>query len=195
MNEMKNRALLCIDFIHEIVDPGGKLAGKGYAAFAQENDSLARAAEAQTQFRDSGELVVHVRVGFSPTYIEHPAGSPLFGRAKEFQALTLGSWGTEFADEVRPHTEELVVTKHRVSAFFGTALDSILRARSVHELIICGVATDLAVESAARDAHDRDYRVTVLSDCCIAANETDHRQALQVLTKVGRVCDLGSLPG
>ena len=88
---------------------------------------------------------------------------------------------------------EPVLTKHRVSAFYGTPLDVILRANGIREVLICGVATDLAVQAAARDAHDRDYVVTVVSDCCGAASDEDHETSLRVLAKIGAVKPLSEV--
>ena len=187
MEKMEKRALVCIDFINEIIDPAGKLAGKGYADFVKEHDTLQNVSRAQSYFRSGGDPVIHVRVGFSPSYAEHPAGSPLFGKAKEFQALTLGEWGTEFAKQVHPEKDDIVLVKHRVSAFFGTGLEVVLRSLGVQQVFLAGVATDLAVEAAAREAHDRDFSVTVLSDCCAAANEQDHASSLDFLRKIAAV--------
>lgn len=181
------KALVCIDFINEIMDERGKLAGKGYPAFAHAHGTVGKVAAAQQRFREAGAPVVHVHVGFSPNYIEHPAGSPLFGKAKQFGALQLGAFGTEFVPTIAPRSNEPVVTKHRISAFYGTGLELILRARGITEVVLAGVATDLAVESAARDAHDRDFAVTVLSDCCAAATDEDHEKSLLTLRKIANV--------
>lgn len=186
-------ALLSIDFIHDIIEDGGKLAGKGYARFAAEHGTLIKLAKAQERFRAEGSLLVHVRVGFSANYLEHPAQSPLFGKAKDFGALQLSRQGTEFAAMVAPAAGEPVVVKSRVSAFYGTNLDLILRTQGIKTLLIAGVATDLAVEAAARDAHDRDYDVVVLSDCCAAASIEDHIRSLETIKKIGRVATLEDL--
>ncbi|SRR5258706_5617632 len=186
-------ALVCIDYINEIVSQEGKLAGKGYYEFVRTYDTLRRVAEAQSRFRSEGNLVAHVRLGFSSTYIEHSDRSLLLGKAREFGVLQLGKWGTEFPVEVAPAASDVVLTKHRISAFFGTSLDTILRVQDVEQIYLAGVATDLAVQSAARDAHDRDYRVTVLADCCAAANVADHESSLAVLRKIGTVKSLSEL--
>ena len=52
------------------------------------------------------------------------------------------------------------------------------------EILLAGCATDLAINSTARDAHDRDYTVTIISSCCIAANDEDHDSSLQLLGKI-----------
>lgn len=187
------KLLLCIDFINDIVNPGGKLASKGYARFIERHNTLVNVAKAQDLFRRNTIPLVHVKVGFSPSYVEHPPHSPLFGKIKDAQALTLGSWGTEFDPHVGPGPHEPVIIKHRVNAFYGTELDLILRVHGIRQLYIAGVATDLAVESTAREAHDRDYNITILSDCCIAANDDDHSMSLAFLQKIAHVTPINSI--
>ena len=186
-------ALICIDYINEMVSQAGKLSGKGYYNFVSAHDTLSRLAEAQRHFRSEDNLVIHVRLGFSANYIEHPSQSVLIGKAKEFNALQLGTWGTEFADKVAPLNDDSVLTKHRISAFYNTPLDTVLRVQGVGHVFLAGVATDLAVQSAARDAHDRDYVITVMADCCAAANEEDHESSLKTLQKIAAVKNLADL--
>lgn len=185
--------VVAIDFINEIVAPEGKLAGKGYADFVERHQTLEKVAQLMEKARAAGVPVVHVRIGFSPSYAEHPAESPLFGGAKRFGALTIGGWGTEFHPKAAPIDGETVIIKHRVSAFFGTPLDLLLKTNRVRKVLLCGVATDLAVQSAARDAHDRDYVVTVVADCCAAANDDDHDNSITVLKKIGSVQTLAEV--
>lgn len=192
MSEVKT-ALILIDFINDIVDRGGKLAGKGYADFVQNNDVSARVAELLALARERRWPIFHVRVGFAPDYQNHPADSPLFGAAKQFSALCLGTWGTEFADFAKPVPGEEIVTKPRVSAFYKTALDEMLRAADVSRVVIAGCATDLAVQAAARDAHDRDYAVVVAQDACAAASEEDDRSSRIVLAKIAKVLSVAEI--
>ena len=187
MLDKATAALVSIDFIRDIVDPQGKLAGKGYAAFVREHLTLDAVSTCQRKFRAAGAMVIHVRVSFSAGYVELPRLSPLFGKAEQFGALQLGSPGTEFADEIRPIGDEIVLNKHRVSAFFGTPLDSILRVHGIKTVVVVGVATDLAVQAAARDAHDRDYSVLVVSDGCAAGSLEDHERSLETLKKIAQV--------
>ena len=186
-------ALICIDFINDIVAPEGKLVGKGYALFCTQHQVLEKARLAQDHFRQNNWPVMHVRVGFAKGYAAQPKRSPLFGKAHQFGALELGTWGTEFAVTTAPQNDELTFNKPRVSAFYGTSLEAALSAQGIHEVYLCGVATDLAVEAAARDGHDRDYSVTVLADCCGAANDEDHQKSLTTLQKVAAVTTLSQL--
>ncbi len=186
-------ALLLVDFINDIVSEGGKLAGKGYLTYIREHKIDERVGTLLGGARRAGWSVVHVRVGFSKTYADHPASSPLFGGAKKFGALALGGWGTEFAGFAQPLEDEVVVVKHRVSAFYGTDLEAVLRSLSVRNIVIAGCATDLAVQSAARDAHDRDFAVIVVDDACAAATKADHQSSLTVLAKIATIVTVADL--
>lgn len=188
-----NTALILVDLINEMVDPKGKLAGKGYADFIQRHGSLERAAQLLAMARRSNFAVIHIRVGFSPDYKEQPESSPLFGGAKKFGALTLNTWATEFHELVQPKESEAILVKHRVSGFHGTSLETVLRSYGARDVLIAGCATDMAVQALARDAHDRDFAATVVADCCVAANDLDHEQTLRMIVKVARVVDLNLL--
>ncbi|MCG3165611.1 MAG: Isochorismatase family protein YecD [Bacteroidia bacterium] len=189
----QNSALICIDFVNEMVSQGGKLTGKGYLTFVEKNNILLNVKSLQDKFRNKNLEIFHVRVSFSENYIEHPANSPLFGKAKEFKALQADTWGTNFAEQIKPLATEKVIVKRRVSAFYGTDLEVILRAKGISTVYLSGVATDLAIESAARDAHDRDFNVIVVSDCCAAANDDDHNKSLITLQKISSVKKLSEI--
>ncbi len=186
-------ALICIDFINEIVASEGKLAAKGYAEFISRHQTLVNLARLQKFCRDRKIPTFHIRVCFTPGYAEQPKESPLFGKADQLGIMTLGSWGTEFHPQVAPQKEERVIEKHRVSAFYATPLELILRNQKISHLLIAGVATDLAVQSAVRDAHDRDFQITVASDCCAAACDHDHETSLQNLGKLAGILTLDDI--
>jgi nicotinamidase-related amidase len=183
-------ALVLIDFINDIVAPEGKLAGKGYAEFAARHGTLKRVAELLEKTRQRDGAVIHVRIGFSPDYREQPKGSPLFGHAEKMGALMLGSWGTEFHAAAQPLDGESVLTKHRVNAFVGTPLDTLLRNAGVKRVAFAGCSTDVGVQTTVRAAHDLDYACTVIGDCCIAPSDEDHEPTLRMLTKVAHVTTL-----
>jgi nicotinamidase-related amidase len=187
------KALLCMDFENDIVHPDGKVSGKGYAAYNAANNTVATLRTVQDKFREAGLPVVHVRVGFSPSYAEQPKGSPLMGQAHKFGAFDLSGWGTEFLDEVAPQGDELVITKHRVGSFFSTPLELTLKTMGVTDVYMAGVATDMVVESTAREAHDRDFTVYVIADCCIAANNEDQVRSITNMEKLANILDSGEL--
>ena len=180
-------ALICIDFINEIVSSSGKLAAKGYHVFVTHHQTLANLAAEQAAVRSAGGLVVHVHLGFASDYSDHPAASPLLGGARGAGILQIGTPSTEIPNEIGPREQDLVLVKKRISAFYGTGLEQILRERNIGRVSLAGVATDLAVQSAARDAHDRDFEVEILARCCAAASVADHDGALSTIRKFAAV--------
>jgi nicotinamidase-related amidase len=180
-------ALLVLDLLNEIVHPDGKYAVHGYAREVAERDVLGRAATAIDRARMSGVPVIYVVVGFSLDYAEWPPRSPVFAEARAEEKLVIGHWGTQVHDAVKPADGEQIVVKRRISPFFGTELDLVLRTRGVDSLLLAGVSTDLVVLATARDGHDRDYRVTVLADATASADRTLHEAALAVIARTATV--------
>jgi nicotinamidase-related amidase len=88
---------------------------------------------------------------------------------------------------VAPQEGDFDIVKHRVSPFYGTSLEPILRAQGVKELFLCGVSTNGVVHSGAREAHDRDYACTVLEDCCAGATADEHDSALRCLARFAAI--------
>lgn len=181
------KALLCLDFENDIVHPDGKVSAKGYAAYNKKHGCTEQLQKVQDQFRTAGLPIIHVRVGFTPDYSQQPKGSPLMGKAHEFGAFDLSGWGGEFISELAPQDNELVITKHRIGSFHATSLELSLRTMGITEIFLAGVATDMVVESTAREAHDRDFIVNILSDCCIAANEEDQQRSLFNIKKLALI--------
>ena len=189
----ESTALLLVDFINDIVHPEGKLAAKGYHQFSSTHKVPEAVQSILAGWRKRRQFVVHMRVGFLPGYADLPGHSPLFGKAEEFGVLQQGTWGTEIADFAAPLPGEPVLTKPRVNSFFNTGLHSLLIARHISSVFICGVATDLAVHAAAFSAHDRDYGVHVVADACAAASFADHDNALKSMGKIATVVKVGTV--
>ena len=187
MSLKPNACLLCIDFINDIVSEQGKLAWKWYFNYVQEYNTISHASKLLKEFRSEDMLVVHCKVWFSPSYVDRPEHSPLFGKAKEYQALKLGERWTQIHDQMKPNTDEIVLIKNRVSAFFGTSLEALLHLNSIENIYVIWIATDLAVQSAVREWHDRDFNIFVPKDCCGAANRKDHLHAIDALKKVATI--------
>jgi nicotinamidase-related amidase len=74
-----------------------------------------------------------------------------------------------------PLAQVATVTKRRVSAFTGSDLEVVLRARGISHLVLAGIATSGVVLSTLRQAADLDYRLTVLTDGCLDADPDVHQ--------------------
>jgi nicotinamidase-related amidase len=136
--------------------------------YVKEPEFIGRAASVLKLARAAGLLVVHVRVGFRPTLPEVSSRNLLLGAIKsspQHQKLFEGAIGA-IHQAVAPEGDEVVITKHRVSAFAGTELDLILRAHDIDTLVLFGIATSGVVLSTLLHAADADYRLFVVKDCC-----------------------------
>jgi len=83
--------------------------------------------------------------------------------------LAKGGWDYALIDALQPATSDIVVPKTRYSGFVSTALDSILRSRGIRHLMLCGVATNVCVETTLRDAFGLEYHPILLRDACLQA--------------------------
>lgn len=184
-------AFIGLDYIIDIMHPTGKIARS--AKQAAERDVIRHANTALGHAKASGWLSVLVKVGFMRGYHEAPAFSPMFGKAKDFGALALGGPGTEFHPDLKADLADLVIEKPRINAFYGTRLESALRAQEVQQLVIAGVSTAWAVQGLARDAHDRDFRVVVLEDACAAGTAEEHESSIALLRGIARVISISEL--
>jgi len=178
--------LLVMDMLNDLVHENGGGA-KTYVPLMKQRDVLARTRAAIDKARAAGTLIGYVRVGFSPDYRECPPNSPIFSRARGAGMFKLGTWGTEVHPELAPHANDFDFVKHRVSPFYGTSLEPVLRAHNVNELLLCGVSTNGVVHSGAREGHDRDYACTVLEDCCAGATVDEHDSALRCVARFAAI--------
>jgi nicotinamidase-related amidase len=158
-------ALLVMDFQTAIVD--------GYAT--DKEALLARTVGLIDACRKAGMKVIYVVVGFRPGYPEASPRNKSFSAIRDTGRFIEGSAGTEVHPAVAPKPGDVIVTKHRVSAFFGTDLDMVLRANGIETLILSGIATSGVVLSTIRHAADADYRLVVVEDCCGDRDPEVHR--------------------
>ncbi|MCW5771362.1 MAG: cysteine hydrolase [Rhodospirillaceae bacterium] len=116
-------------------------------------------------------------------------------QGKDVHALArTGSWGADFY-AVAPRDDERVVVKHRYNAFVGTDLDLILRSRGIESVLFSGVATNICVETTARDAFARNYEVVMVRDCLAGSSAAEHQATLSTLSRYfdAVVADAGEL--
>lgn len=180
-------ALLVIDLINDIVHPQGKIARS--ASRVAQNQVIAHTNQAITHARTQGWLLIFVKVGFRKEYIDCPKDSPLFGAALTHGALLLDTWGTAWHEQLAVKEDDLIIIKPRVSCFYATPLEALLRAQNIKTLALTGVATDMAIEHTARDAHDRDYQVIIVKNCCETARAEAHAASLTTMSRFANVLE------
>lgn len=180
-------ALLVLDLINDIVHPDGRYASHGYADQAARRGVLHHARTAIDRARAAGIPVIFVVVGFSSSYVEWPPGSPVFREARDDRRIELGTWATQVHEQLAPLAGEPVIAKHRISPFYQTSLELVLRRQGIDTLLLTGVSTEFVVLSTALEAHDRDFDVVVLEDATTSSRDDLHAQALGMLARVARV--------
>ena len=183
---MKKTLFLVMDMMNDLVSETGPSAAS-YGVQMKIRGVLQNTAKAIAAARKAGVPLGFVRVGFSPDYRECPPASPIFSKARDNGLFQLGTPGTEVHPALSPQPNDFDIVKHRVSPFYGTSLEPILRANGIERLILSGVSTNGVVHSGAREAHDRDYECIILEDCCAGASEEEHAHAIACLGRFATI--------
>lgn len=183
---MKSTLFLIMDMMNDLVAEDG-FSAASYGVQVKQRGVLANTAAAIAAARAAGAKVGYVRVAFSSDYREAPANSPIFSGARKNGIFRLGTWGTEVHSALAPQVQDFDIVKHRVSPFYGTSLEPILRANGIERIVLCGVSTNGVVHSGAREAHDRDYEVVVFEDCCAGVTADEHMHAIACMGRYGAI--------
>jgi biuret amidohydrolase len=165
-------AVLIIDMQRDFLEPGGFGDALG-------NDvSLLRKAIAPTRrlldaARRGGLTIIHTREGHRPDLTDLPPAKKARGRfatgigdaGPMGRILIRGEPGHDIIPELSPLPGEPVIDKPGKGAFHATDLDAILKNLGIAQLIVCGVTTEVCVNTSVREANDRGYDCVVVSDC------------------------------
>jgi nicotinamidase-related amidase len=120
--------------------------------------------------RKNGMPVFLIRVAFSPDYKD--ALRPVVDAP--WPAQTPPPDWTDIVPEMGPKPGDFVITKHQWGAFHGTELDLQLRRRGMTTIILCGIATNIGVESTARFAFEYGYNQVFAEDAMAALSIEEH---------------------
>ena len=179
---MTNRALLVVDMQNGFCHPDGSFNRIGMGLEGAQA-AVRNATVAITQARKAGIPVVFTRHLYRPGRADE--GRSLIRNSPALagiDGLAAGSWDADVVDELGYGPEDLVVDKVRFDAFQWTSLEPLLRGLGVGDLVICGVVTNICVETTVRSAFMRDYPVTLLADCCAAKTRRLHDISVEVLS-------------
>ena len=188
-------ALVVIDMQNDFCSPGGwtDASGLDYRACREAIPGVQRAIEAA---RGYGMWVIWVfwhnrpdlrNLGAPTLYsFKHDPGQKGIGEELEHgPVLTEGSWGARMVDELQPmiHEDDVLVEKVRMSGFYGTHLDQVLRTQGINTLFLAGVNIDQCVSTTMEDAYFRDYNAVLLSDACATSSPSYCKDAVIFNTK------------
>ncbi|MCF7616121.1 isochorismatase family protein [Bacillus sonorensis] len=94
----------------------------------------------------------------------------------------------EFVPRLGVGEGDYIVTKRQWGAFFGTDLDLQLRRRGIDTIVLCGIATNIGVESTAREAYQLEYQQVFITDAVTTFSEEEHEASIRfIFPRIGRL--------
>lgn len=193
-------AIIVVDVQNDFCAQGGMMWKEGLDLTTVQ-EMAAKLPDFLDRAREAGVLVIFVRNIYSTdtnfylsdTWLEQAARKRA-GSYTTRPVCAAGSWEGDFYGNVRPHASDPIVTKHRYSAFYNTDLDTILRANGIRTLVFTGVATNVCIETTAREGFVRDYYVVVTKDGSACYSPEDQQSTLRNIDRYfGEVAELGEL--
>jgi len=185
-------ALIVVDVQNDFVSRDGSAAKRGEdvgAAMAMVPNLLRLIEEG----RRVGLIIVYIRTTHSE-WTDTPSWVYRTSQKGGLSTCREGTWGAEFYEGISPLPIERVVIKHRYSAFINTDLNTVLKARNIQSVLVCGVATNVCVETTARDGYMFDYYVTMIDDCSAAYETKLHLGTLENMRRhFGLVASSGEI--
>lgn len=182
----RNTAIVVVHMMRDIVSPG-QAFGQIFAEGVERHQIVPQIDRLLSAARATGGTPVYLRVVFGPGHRNLVANAPMLAMAAQMGAAVEGTPGVEIVPELAPHDGELVIDHQRVSGFFGTQLDVLLRAAGITTVVVCGVATNVTVEGTARDAVNLGYRTVLAADACSTASDEAHQATLETFHLLGEV--------
>ena len=187
-------ALLIIDMQRDFLEPGGfgESLGNDVSLLGRAVKPISKVLDAA---RAIGMLVIHTREGHRPDLSDAPRAKVERGHpSKRIGApgpmgriLVRGEAGHDIIPALYPLPDEPVVDKPGKGAFYGTDLDALLRNFGIQYLLVCGVTTEVCVNTSVREANDRGYRCVVLEDCCASYFPEFHRVGIEMIKAQGAI--------
>jgi nicotinamidase-related amidase len=187
-------ALVIIDMQRDFMEPGGfgEALGNDVSQLARAVQPIASVLNAA---RHRGMLVVHTREGHlpdlsdaPPAKIERSAPSKRIGDPGPMgRILIRGEAGHDIIPALYPLDSEIVIDKPGKGAFYATELGDVLQKYGIENLLVCGVTTEVCVNTTVREANDRGYRCVVLSDGCASYFPEFHEMGLKMIKAQGGI--------
>lgn len=147
-------------------------------------DVVNRAATMAEKFRAAGAPVVMVRVGWSKDFAE-ALKQPVDAQPAA-HALPQNWW--DYPVTLGKKDSDIEVTKRQWGAFYGTDLELQLRRRGIDTIVLCGISTNIGVESTARNAWELGFSLVIVEDACSAGSAEQHLGSMtHIFPRISRV--------
>ncbi|MGV3464493.1 MAG: isochorismatase family protein [Heyndrickxia sp.] len=177
MNELnldfQKTALVLIDLQKGIVSmPGG-------------NEVVDKAVKLVEKFREHNGFISFVRVAFLDG---KDALTPETDQPKHATKYERPADWAELDPKLAIRENDYIVTKRQWGAFFGTDLDIQLRRRGIDTIVLCGIATNIGVESTAREAFQYGYNQIFITDAMTTYSKEEHESSIRfTFPKIGKI--------
>ena len=192
--ELDHVALIIIDMQRDFLEPGGfgETLGNNVALLKAVVPPLRSVLEAARQTK---MLVIHTREGHRPDLSDAPRhkverGEPsmrIGAPGPMGRILVRGEPGHDIIPELYPAPGEPVIDKPGKGAFYQTDLELMLKYREIDTLLVCGVTTEVCVNTTVREANDRGFRCIVIGDCCASYFPEFHAAGLAMIKAQGGI--------
>ncbi|WP_395405837.1 cysteine hydrolase family protein (plasmid) [Arthrobacter sp. UC242_113] len=174
-------ALLVVDMQKVFLEPEHSMAPEGTDLSALRS-AIGPCLKLIEAARESNQTIIYARLAhMADNADEAPANGRRALGPPTPKTRTEGTVAAELIDDIQPKPGEFIIDKSRFSCFIGTRLEPLLQARGIRRLIICGVTTNICVESTARDAHQRSYETFVVEDASAEYDEEQHWRSLYTI--------------
>lgn len=170
-------AFVVIDVQNDFCAPGGFFDRVGHP-LEMVHAAVNRLETTLPAARAAGLQVVFARGIYDDQYVSDAMRARHDRMGYDLDVCISDTWGSQFF-QLAPAPEDVIVSKHRYSAFIDTDLPLVLRSRGITSLILGGVATNVCVESTARDGFMLDYHIMVLSDCSATYSQSLHDATME----------------
>ena len=178
---VKDTALVVVDMQNAFLDEKGSMVARGFD-IAPLLPSVEPCAELIGLARAAGIQVVFTRFVYRSDYKDAGVSVRHFTpNTITTNSLAAGTWDVEIVGRLAPQRGDIVIDKNRPSAFINTPLDGTLRNLGIRSLVICGITTNICVETTARDASQRDYETFVVRDATAEFDSNRYAVAIQTL--------------
>jgi nicotinamidase-related amidase len=103
--------------------------------------------------------------------------------------FAFSSGGMEILEDIKPFAGDIVIDKYTASLFVGTYFEQLLRNKGITTVIFTGIATEIGIESSARDASNRGFYPVVVSDCVSSMNKENHDRSIENMKRMYFICE------
>ncbi|MDA0367429.1 MAG: cysteine hydrolase [Proteobacteria bacterium] len=177
----ENCALIVVDMQNGFLDGKGSMAQLGFAW-----EKLAAASPGVQRLvagaRKAKVPIFWTRYVYEPDFRDGGVQiEEIMPMMKDVKLCVAGTWDAEIHPDMKTEDGDTIIDKNRPSSFYATRLESYLRAQGIENVVVCGVTTNICVETTVRDASQRDFRTFVVRDAVGEVDDFRGQTALKAM--------------